>query len=50
MQFMDYFWIIPVAVAVVAVLWGFYIYIRRHASEREDGTVLTDEPRKEHRI
>jgi len=47
---MDYFWIIPVAIAIFVVLWGFYAYIRRHATERQDGTVLTDEPRHERRI
>ena len=47
---MDYFWLIPVAIAVVVTLWAFYAYIRRNATERKDGTVLTDKPRQERRI
>jgi|SwirhisoilCB2_FD_contig_41_5455156_length_465_multi_3_in_0_out_0_2 hypothetical protein len=42
---MDYFWIIPVLAIVVLAMWGFYAYIKRNAGEREDGTVLTDNPR-----
>lgn len=47
---MDYFWIIPVAIVVVLALWGFFLYIKRNATERQDGTILTDEPRRERRI
>lgn len=43
---MDYFWIIPVGIVAVLALWGFYFYVRRNAGEREDGMILTDEPRR----
>jgi hypothetical protein len=41
---MSYFWIIPVAIAVFLVIWGFYGYVKRNAGEREDGTILRDDP------
>jgi hypothetical protein len=47
---MSYFWIIPVLIALFLAVWGFYAYVKRNAGEREDGTVLTDEPRRERRI
>lgn len=43
---MDFFWLIPVGIVTVAGLWGFYAYVKRHAGEREDGTILKDEPRQ----
>lgn len=43
---MDYFWLIPLGIAVVLALWGFYAYIRRTAGDREDGTILKDDPRQ----
>jgi len=43
---MDYFWIIPVAIAAFLAMWGFYAYIKRNAGEREDGTIVTDQPSK----
>jgi hypothetical protein len=47
---MDYFWIIPLGIAVVVALWGFYASIKRNAGEREEGTILTDQPSDERRV
>lgn len=44
---MDFFWIIPVGIVALLAIWGFYVYIKRNAGEREDGTILTDNPRPE---
>ena len=46
--FMDIFWLVPVGLAVVAFLIGFYLMTMRHPSERTDGTILTDKPSAKH--
>jgi|GEM_PF-3925725 len=39
---MDVFWLVPVALAFLAFLIGFYLVTMRDAGERIDGKILTD--------
>jgi hypothetical protein len=41
---MDIFWIVPVLLAGVAFVIGFYLVTMRHPSHRIDGKILTDKP------
>ncbi|HZV34635.1 MAG TPA: hypothetical protein VFB72_08700 [Verrucomicrobiae bacterium] len=45
---MDYFWIIPLLLAVVIVVWAFYRKVMREGGDgvRRDGKVLVDKPPK----
>jgi hypothetical protein len=43
---MDAFWIIPVAIAVIAFLWGFFAYLKKRPLSSGTPHVLVDKPRQ----
>lgn len=41
---MDVFWLIPVMIVGIALLWGFWMYMRRQPESPSKPHVLVDKP------